>query len=497
MFLAVGVGVVLGLAWRRRAWWLGWALLWLLMAPPEPTPWPLLLVATVGAVVTWPPVRWALSMVRGRGGMGGVHADNGLRTTLLEGQMGTGTGTGGAELLSFGGEPRPRRWAVSALVPFGPWPRWTLGIHWPPLRRVEQGYVTGVMGSGGTGKSYLLLTLAVALLTGGEWLGRRGLRLRSVLYVDCELDTDTQKERAYQVARGMGLRRPPGPSRWWQLPWVWVRPWGLHYYRLPCSVASAEGLALVARQVRRTRAELVLFDSLTIGAAGAALSDQNAWNAVLTGMERWGVPVVLIDHTPKSGGTMVGSFMKQAKVRSAVALERAPDGGITVTHEKANFGPTLPALRIRPVFEHGDPDDPEPATVRFDVLGGAAPAQHPTAVGLSTPAATAAPAWGERERRVLDAWQGRGAAGATAREIAAQLEPELGKRAYKAVCDSVKRLEPAGALLLRELVPTPGGGPPSKRYVAVGALPVAGVAVAQAEALLRQSRPRGARGARR
>jgi hypothetical protein len=370
------------------------------------------------------------------------------------------------------------------------------------LARERRGFVTTVIGSGGTGKSYLLVDLAVALVTGTRWLGHRVTRLRSVLYVDAELDLDTMRERGYQVARGRGLRAPPGPSRWWHVPRAWLRPWGVYYLSLPVSVATAEGMAEVARAVRRCGAELVLFDSLTIGSAGAGLSDPNAWNRILSGMEAWGVPVVVIDHMGKSEGRgAVGSFMKQAKVRSALELERKDDGTVVVTHAKSNFGPMLPSWTIRPVFLRCDGDDPagpartaqEAALVRFEVLDAAGQPVGDGDVASSPPEAKR---WGKREQLVLDTWRARGASGATSRAIADELIGHLGARAYKAVCDAVRKLERGGALLPAEKVPTPGGGPPATRYVATGTAPAPVEAVAQAEALLRAQRahPGGAGG---
>jgi hypothetical protein len=264
------------------------------------------------------------------------------------------------ERVAHGEEPPPRDWLVADVVPYGPRPRWRLRAGFPFLRREVRGYVTALLGSGGVGKSYLLLDLGEAATDprgGATWLGRPVKRLRSVLYVDAELDAEECRRRAFPVARGRGLPggAPPGPRRWWQLPWAWLRPWGVHYLSLPASVASPEGRAAVAAAVRRVRAQAVLFDSLTIGAMGAALGDAGAWNRVLAGMEAWGVPVVLIDHLGKDAGRgAVGSFMKQARVRSALTLEREPRGAIRVEHTKANFGPLLAPFRVAATHDHGD-----------------------------------------------------------------------------------------------------------------------------------------------
>lgn len=234
--------------------------------------------------------------------------------------------------VSSGGEPPPKKWAVDGLVPHGPRRPWW-AFWWP-----RRGYVTAVVGTGGVGKSYLLLDLALAALTGGEWLGHPVRRVRSVLYIDAELDVEECRRRAYPLARGRGLRTVPR---------------GLHYLSLVgCSLASvrekADGAAVVRpgpgveavrRATRRVGSDLNLFDSLTIGATGASLNDQNGWNRIMDGMESWGPPVVVIDHLGKDASRgAVGSFMKQAKVRSMLALE-ALRGVIRVTHSKNNFGP--------------------------------------------------------------------------------------------------------------------------------------------------------------
>jgi hypothetical protein len=350
------------------------------------------------------------------------------------------------------------------------------------------GYVTAVVGSGGVGKSYLLLWLGIAALVGLRWLGVPVAKVRSVLYVDAELDLDTQKERGWQIARGLGLRRPPGPCRWWQLPWAWIRPWGLHYHQLGHSLATEEGQEELARAAERCRAGLVLLDSLTIGAGGAGLSDPNAWNAVLSGLEALGVPVVVIDHTPASGEKMVGSFMKQAKVRSMLLLSiDTRSGVVTAGHGKSNFGPMRGEIRFRPVFQHFEPGAAAKPLVRFDVVDAEGQPVPPT----GEPAGPGK-RWTMRERLVLDAYTARGRAGAVPKEIAEELGPALGARAEADVREATKKLagaQPPALVPVGKVAPRgPNGGRPAVRYVAAGL--DAGVdAVAQAEALLRERSP--------
>jgi hypothetical protein len=220
--------------------------------------------------------------------------------------------------VSIGSEPPPRAWLVDGLVPYGPTPARRLWLRLEP-----RGYVTALVAPGGLGKSLMLLDLGIACLTGGDWLGRPVRRLSSVLYVDAELEGEECRRRAWPLARGRGLSRPPR---------------GLRYLQVECSLGDPEGIALVGRAVRKHRAGCVLVDSLTIGARGVALSDHNGWNRVLGGFESWGVPVVAIDHTGKhTEQGAVGSFMKHAKIRSQLTLERQ-GGYVQVTHAKSNFG---------------------------------------------------------------------------------------------------------------------------------------------------------------
>ena len=392
-------------------------------------------------------------------------------------------GAAGGGVLGRGASPR--RWVVEPVAPWGPRPAWRWRWHPVPVWREERGFVTVVVGSGGTGKSYLLVDLAIAALTGGTWLGMAVTRVRSVLYVDAELDADTMRERSWAVARGRGLDRPPGPSRWWHLPGARLRPRGLHYLTLPVSLATTTGQALVAGKARACRADLILFDSLTIGSAGVALADADGWNAVVSAMERWGRPVVCIDHTPKSGHGQVGSFMKNARVRGGLALERTAEGTITVEHSKPQFGGKLPDWRIRPVFDRAA------GTVRFEPLGADGQPLRGTA-GPAAPMGAKVRRWGKHEQLVLDAYAAHGPA--VPMVVAEYLRPLLGERAEKVVWAATPKLEKAEAIVaVGKVAPASGKGRPAVRYAAVGQATTAQVALAQAEALLRGAGPGGQR----
>lgn len=255
-------------------------------------------------------------------------------------------------------EPAPKVWAVPGLVPQGPLPTRRLRLGVPPWEWERKGYITCILGSGGTGKSYVLLDLALAALGGAAWMGRAVRPVRAVLYVDTELDAEECRRRAFPLARGRGHPAPPA---------------GLHYLFLRHSLASEEGQRVVGRLAKRLRADLILVDSMTIGSFDIAASDQNGWNRVYTGMERWGAPVVCIDHMDKAGKGAFGSFMKQAKVRSLLKLTRRADGSIRVDHEKSNFGPLADPFTVAAEFEAPSPHGP---VTRFSPAPPAAPSVY-------------------------------------------------------------------------------------------------------------------------
>ena len=244
-------------------------------------------------------------------------------------------------------EPPPRDWLVPGVIPCGPRARRPVLAPWRPVKR---GYVTGVAAARGTGKSYLLLYLALCLLTGRPWLGLPVRKVDSVLWTDFELDADEFWARAYALARGMGL---PGG----------VPPAGLHYLNLcgqslavPSAFeaargARAEGQRRIRAEIRRHRVKVVLNDSLTLG-GGVALSDPAGWGRLLRAMEAWGVPCVTIDHTGKKGqGGMIGSFAKEGLVRAVLTFERLENGkAVRITHSKANFGSTLDPFTVAATF---------------------------------------------------------------------------------------------------------------------------------------------------
>jgi hypothetical protein len=135
--------------------------------------------------------------------------------------------------------------------------------------------------------------------------------------------------RAYAVARGLGLDRPPE---------------GLLYLRPTHPVGTEETQRLVLDAVRRSGAAVVVLDSLTVGAVGD-VTEQRDTVRLMKRVEEWGT-VLAIDHITKAGAegnhsaaSIFGSTFKRAIARSTLKLTQADGGGLTLRSDKSNFGP--------------------------------------------------------------------------------------------------------------------------------------------------------------
>lgn len=206
-------------------------------------------------------------------------------------------------------EPQPRRYIISGIAP--------------------EGAITAVYGDGGIGKSATVLHAAAHIATGMPWLGRETIKT-NVLYLDAELDKDEHLRRAYQIARGLGMERPP---------------YGLFYYRLEGSLADESTFMEADAARREAGAGVVIVDSLMVAASGADLEGAFDTVTMFKLLQGWGT-VIVIDHIAKvQPGTnqsqygQFGSVFKRNLSRSVLQLIQADAGGVLIRHTKHNFGP--------------------------------------------------------------------------------------------------------------------------------------------------------------
>ncbi len=197
-------------------------------------------------------------------------------------------------------------------------------------------------GDAGSYKSYLAIFLAVAKAGGGGFLGYR-LSRGSVLNLDAELDAEEFLRRAYRVARGLGLQRPPE---------------GLYYLRLSRSLADPALWEPLHAAVEEVRPTLCIVDSLTLGSMGADLERAQDATAILGRLAGLG-SVLAVDHVPKpqpgvrlSDLGPYGSFSKWALARHVIQVVRSEGAGaLLLRPAKSNFGPLLPPVGVAVQFE--------------------------------------------------------------------------------------------------------------------------------------------------
>jgi len=224
--------------------------------------------------------------------------------------------------------PGPREYVVEDLVP--------------------KDHTTSLFGDGGSAKSILALSAATAVAGGAaKWLGREVYNC-PVLYADFELDADEQRRRAYQVARGICLDKPPHDL-------LYVsglgRPAG-EVLKGCLNVCIAEGVGLL------------IIDSLGIALQGDAEAARDVirfHHDYLDPFRAAGVTLLVIDHQGKTQAgeryqnkRSFGSVYKENLARSVIQVEPSDRGKGLLTlklrQTKNNFGPKAQPFGARLTF---------------------------------------------------------------------------------------------------------------------------------------------------
>ncbi len=218
----------------------------------------------------------------------------------------------------------------------------------PPLReeffggRLAVGYITALYADGGQGKSLLALVIATCVALGRAMLGMF-LPKGPVLYLDFELDTEEQSRRAYRIARGLGLEKPPK-----------------NLFHLPVVKSLPQAINSIRKLIGKYEIVLVILDSFG-PACGADPADAQSMIRQLEAIRSLGVSVLLIDHQAKlqdgqnyKGKTMFGSAFKFNLARSVLHLERVEssqgESKLILRQTKNNFGALCEDLPLRATF---------------------------------------------------------------------------------------------------------------------------------------------------
>jgi hypothetical protein len=207
-------------------------------------------------------------------------------------------------------------------------------------------------GIDGTAKTYLAQNLAIAVSTGGKFLGAQCRKL-PVLYLDYENPNFVVRSRLEL----MGATRGPN-----------LRIWGTWITEQPPQVGN-QLLPAIAKAVE----PLMIFDPFRY-AHGAEENDATAMMQVMKDLRGYvsaGATVVILHHPAKvEGSTGRGSSAIRGAVDLAYMQELSDETGlITLRCVKNRFG-ERPVLTIRPDFEEGTfelTDSPQFAKMMADV----------------------------------------------------------------------------------------------------------------------------------
>lgn len=207
---------------------------------------------------------------------------------------------------------------------------------------VPEGHVAVFYGDGGQGKSYVALAVGMCVAVGRPFV-ELAVVPGPVLYVDWELDKEEHARRAYRLARGLGLERPPK---------------NLWYLRadkpLPHLIPAIRKI-IEARKIR-----LLLVDSLG-PASGDDPESARAVIPMLTALRQLKVSTLAVDHQAKmqhghqyESKTPFGSAYKFNLARSVIQARLVERSMGTISsmleHKKSNFGPLSHPIGLRISF---------------------------------------------------------------------------------------------------------------------------------------------------
>lgn len=169
----------------------------------------------------------------------------------------------------------------------------------------------------GLGKTWVALSLAYAIASGGQFLSWRAPSPRGVLHVDGEMPAPSLQDRLKAIVGGAANDCPNPDQLRFLLADSQADP-------MP-NLATPKGQELLVNALGE--AEVVIFDNLSTLFQTGGENEADAWGPVqafLLELRRSGRTVVLIHHSGK-GGQQRGTSRREDILDSVIALRRPAD----------------------------------------------------------------------------------------------------------------------------------------------------------------------------
>jgi hypothetical protein len=189
-------------------------------------------------------------------------------------------------------------------------PRNTMMSPWLPDKGLAM-----IFAERGIGKTWIALSIAHAIASGGEFLCWTAPRPRKVLYLDGEMPAPTLQERYAAVVRA-SMRDAPREN--FRLAAADCQPDGLP------DLASEEALRFYDTTI--ADAELIICDNLSTLARGLRENEADSFGPVQSWMlaqRAAGRSVLLVHHAGK-GGSQRGTSRKEDTLDTVISLSRPP-----------------------------------------------------------------------------------------------------------------------------------------------------------------------------